>query len=152
MPYYLSGDHQGLLQHFMPCCDTLLGCNLQLRVKAISWINVCVKVLLSPPANSSVAYWSQLLFQFIILAAQNRWFFPWKLWDTVLKQFSNIDLERVPISFCFLSLCCLNTCKITSNNSAFDSLKNRGLEIGWSFISKDAFLANPVMMEICVFK
>lgn len=79
-------------------------------------------------------------------------FFRWKLWDTVLKQFSNIDLESIPISFCFLSPCCLNTCKITSNNSVFDSLKNRGLEIGWSFISKYAFLAKPVMMETSISK
>lgn len=27
------------------------------------------------------------------------------------KKFLTIDLERLPITFCFLSLCCLNTCK-----------------------------------------
>lgn len=79
-------------------------------------------------------------------------FFPWKLWDTVLKQFSHIDFQRVPISFCFLSLFCLNTCKIACNNSVFDSLKIRGLEIGWSFISKYAFLANHVVMELFMLK
>lgn len=120
--------------------------------KAIIWVNMCAKVLFSPPANSSVAHWSQFLFQFIILAAQNRWFFPWKLWGTILKQFSNIDLERVLISFCFQSLRCLSTCKITSNSNAFDSSKNRGLEVGWSFILKRPFLANAVIMEVCVFK
>ena len=31
-------------------------------------------------------------------------------------------------------------------------MKNRDLETGWSFISKYAFLANLVMIEICVFK
>lgn len=79
-------------------------------------------------------------------------FFPWKLWDTVLKQFSNIDLERVPISFCFLLLCCLNTCKITYNNSVCDSLKNWVWRMGLVFISKYAFLSKPVIMEIWIFK